>query len=115
MKFYEVGFNRYHITMNISNNEILIAELSTPLISMDTVYLTMYFPYEECSKIKIDITHIYYKDILEIIKKIIIKKMYKAQQDILKGIQLVEFDDDKYNGKYSVSDNFARGRVFAVK
>ena len=115
MKFYEVGFNRYHITMEINNNEMLIAELNTPLIGMDTVYLTMYFPYEECSEIKMDITHIYYKDILDIIKKIIIKKMYKAQQDILKGIQLVEFDDDKYNGKYSISDNFAKGRVFAVK
>ena len=115
MKFYQVGFNRYHITTEISNNEMLIAELNTPLIGMDTVYLTMYFPYEECSEIKIDTTHIYYKDIPEIIKKIIIKKMYRVQQDILNGIQFVEFDDNKYNGKYSVSDNFVRGRVYAVK
>ena len=94
---------------------MLIAELNTPLIGMDTVYLTMYFPYEECSEIKMDITHIYYKDIPEIIKKIIIKKMYRAQQDILKGIKFVEFDDNKYKDKYSVSDNFSKGRIFAVK
>ena len=115
MKFYKVGCNKFRVTMKIGNNEILIATIDTPLIGMDTVYITMYFPYSESSELKLDASRLYDDEILDIAKHTIMKKMYKAQSDILEQIQFVEFDDKKYYAKYSISDNFAKGRVFAVK
>lgn len=115
MKFYEIGYNRYNITMNINNKEMVVATLSPPLIGCDSLYINMIFPYDDCSEIKLDISKIYGSEIIKIVKKTIMKKMYKTQQDILEGVKFVEFDSIKYKNKYGLSDNFSKGRVYAVK
>lgn len=115
MKFYKVGYNKFRVTMKIGNTEMLIATIDTPLIGMDTVYITMYFPYSESSELKLDVSRLYSDEILNIAKHTIMKKMYKVQSSILEQVQFVEFDDKKYYTKYSISDNFTKGRVFAVR
>ena len=115
MKFYKVRLNNYNITMNINNKEMVVATLSTPLIGLDSVYINMCFPYDDCCEIKLDISNLDSKEILEIVKRTVLKKMYKTQQDILNGLQFIEFDDIKYKEKFGLSDHFSKGRVFAVK
>lgn len=115
MTFYRVGYNRFNVTLKICNKDMLIATIRPPLIGLDTVYIDMYFPYEECSEVKINTSILAESEMIEKAKNIIIKKLYRMYSDILDDIQTIDFNNDKYRGIYTVSDNFAKGRVYAIQ
>jgi hypothetical protein len=115
MTFHKVSYERYNVTVNMCNKEILVATIRTPLIGLDSIFVDMYFPYEECSSIRLDTTYLVESEILEKAKQIIIKKLYRLQSNLLTNIQIVDFETEKYKGKYSISDNFSHGKVYAVR
>ena len=115
MTFYRVGYDRFNVTLKICNKDILIATISPPLIGLDTVYINMYFPYEECSEVKISTNILTESEMLEKAKNIIVKKLYRIHSDILDDLKTIAFDENKYKGIYTVRGNFACGRVYAVK
>lgn len=114
MKICRVGYNKFDFFMNINNKSILIAQTQTSLIGLD-VFLIMCFPYDECSEIKISNGDLTESEIIEIVKKVIFKKMYKMQSDILKEMSTTEIDKNKYYNQYDSQRKFAKGVIWAEK
>lgn len=114
MKFYKVGYCEYNVTANIGSTEILVATTRFPLIGLDKIYLMMYFPHAEASEKIIDFRYITENELLETVKKIIIKKLYRMQNDILQALHTIEFDNQTCIRKYGISDHYTFGRVYGA-
>lgn len=114
MTFHKVGYQKYNVTMKISNRDMLVATIRPPLIGLDTIYVDMCFPFDECSTVRLDTTHMFQSDMLEAVKQVIMKKLYKMQSDILLGIQSVDFEYEKYKKEYGIRGVFAHGNVYAI-
>jgi len=115
MIFYKIGTYKFNVVLKVCGQDMLIAQISTPLIGMDKVFVNMYLPYDGQSETVIDMRYITENEMIEKAKKIIMKKMYKMSNDILLGIKDVNFDKNKYKGKYCVVGTFSHGSVYAEK
>ncbi|WP_394911981.1 hypothetical protein [uncultured Robinsoniella sp.] len=114
MTFHKVGYEKYNVTMKISNKDMLIATVRQPLIGLNAIFIDMYFPFEECSTVRLDTTYMVESEMIEVAKRWIMKKLYKIQSDILLGIQSVDFEYEKYKNEYRIIDVFSRGDVYAI-
>jgi hypothetical protein len=115
MIFYKVGYNQYNVFANICNKEMLVATITPQLIGFDKIYLNMYLPYEDCSEKQIKIKYITTDEMIEKAKKIIIKKLYKMQNDIIHEMKEVNFDNNTQRGKYGICNYFSHGNVYAKR
>lgn len=115
MIFYQIGYRNYNICCKIHNENVLVATVRSQLIEVDEVYLTMYFPYMNSSEKTIKVTWLTEDELLEKVRRIIVKNLYKISDDILQGIKTVEFNDEKYKRRHCIVGEFCPGDVYVER
>lgn len=96
MTFHKSNYNQYNVTMEIGNKQILIATIRPSIRDIDIVYIETHFPFQGHSETKISTENMVEHEMIDFAKKFIMKKLYRLQNDILKSLQFVEFDDEKH-------------------
>lgn len=116
MIFDRVGYANFNVTMKIGNKDMLVATIKPPLIGWDVIFIRIYFPFHECSEIKLNTKNMFEDDILEIAKQIIMKKLYKIQNDVFLEMQSVNFKNEKSTvHKHRIEDSFVPTKVYLLR
>lgn len=109
MKFYRVEHNRYYVFCKIHNENVLVATVQTPLYGNE-VFLSMYFPHEDSVVKTIKKQYLTENEMIDMIRRILVKNLYKMSTDILSEIKTTEFDDEKYYNNDILMNRFEHNK-----
>lgn len=114
MTFHKIGYCSFDVTMETNNKKILVAKIRTPLIGLDNVTIDMCFPFNKCASTTLDMTQKCEEEMLETAKRMILKKLYKLQNDIWTQLQSVEIKHKDCPYGHTVGD-YSQETVYVTK